>query len=101
MALSPLAKSGGGDDHGGMENRLQRLEDDMREVKVDLKALRTDVNDLKKDVIGLRVDMGELKGRMSAVEGRLSLLPTTWQMFTFMMSMMAGVFAIVRFGSPH
>jgi hypothetical protein len=31
-ALAPLAKSGGGDDHNGMEIRLQRLEEDMREV---------------------------------------------------------------------
>jgi len=71
---------GGGGSFDGMEPRIARLEEDMREIKADLKSLRAD---------------------LAWVKGRLEALPTTMQMITLVFGILGGAFLILRFGLPH
>jgi septal ring factor EnvC (AmiA/AmiB activator) len=67
-----------------VEARVDDLEKDMSEVRADIKAIRS-------DMIAIRTDVAEIKGRLSA-------MPTTWQMVGLVFAIMAGSFAILRFG---
>lgn len=72
-AIPEALKSGGGDGtFDGMEARVARLEEDMKEVRADLKAIRGDLT-------GLKTDIAELKGYVRA-------LPTTLQLIGFIVA---------------
>lgn len=84
---------GGGPHDPGMEARVARLEDDMKELKADMKAIRSDLSDIK-------VKLGALDGRFAGLEGRLGALPTSLQLIAFAVAIFvaAGVF---RFFEPR
>ena len=85
-----LRKGSGNGTSGGMDDTARRLtileegfkhyQEDMKELKGDMKALRSDVAELK---------------------GRVASLPTTIQMIGMVLSVLAGAFAIIKFGMPH
>lgn len=54
---APLPPGDGGSTYGGMEQRVARLEDDMKELKADMKAVRS--------------DLSEIKGKLSQMPGTL------------------------------
>jgi hypothetical protein len=72
-----LQPPGGGDDYGGMETRIARLEEDSKEIRADLKALRVDAAEIK---------------------GRISQLPTIWQLISLVFGILGGAFVIAKFG---
>ncbi len=76
-----LAGDGGPPHDNGMEQRVAKLEDDVREMRGDIKALIKDVAEIK---------------------GRLQAMPTTWQLVATNIGLaiaivggMAAVFALV------
>ena len=69
----PPLQPPGGDD--GMEVRLKRLEDDVRELKADVKGIGTDVNYIK---------------------GRVDSMPTTIQLLGFVIAIFVAA-GIMRF----
>lgn len=70
---------GGGDIYGGMEARVADLE--KRTGKIEEKIDK------------VLIDLAEIKGKLSG-------MPTTWQIVTLVFAIMAGSFAIIRFGLP-
>lgn len=87
--LSPddALKSGdGGGTFDGMEARVKRLEDDMKEIKGDLKSLLKDSSEIK---------------------GRLAGMPSTWQIVGIVAAMLAlviagggGLLTLLRYIAP-
>lgn len=82
----PLHSGDGGGTFDGMEARVKRLEDDMREVKSDLKTLIRDVSEIK---------------------GRVANMPSTWQMIGISAGLIGiviasggGLLAILRLMAP-
>lgn len=83
---TPLQSGDGGGTFNGMEARVKRLEDDMREVKTDLKTLIRDVSEIK---------------------GRVANMPSTWQMIGISAGLIGiviasggGLLAILRLMAP-
>ena len=72
-----LQPPGGGDNYGGMETRIARLEEDSKEIRADLKSLRVDAAEIK---------------------GRISQLPTIWQLISLVFGILGGAFVIAKFG---
>jgi len=85
-----VAPGGSGPHDPGMDARVARLEDDMKEVKADLRTVKT-------DLAAIRADLGYLKGRMEN-------LPTTWVMLTTLMGSQAALlvfaFMLMRYLVP-
>jgi hypothetical protein len=86
--------TGGGSSGDGMlEQRVARLEDDVKEIKSTLRGLEAKVNAIAEAV-------AEIKGRMSGLEMRLSAMPTTIQLVALLLTTWAAgaaiVFTIVR-----
>lgn len=71
---------------GGMESRVTRLEVLAEETGKRLERIDNKLDRLAEDV-------AEIKGRVSA-------LPTTWQMIGLVVAVLAGSYAVVRFGLP-
>lgn len=63
-----LARRSGSGHGGGFDERVSKLESDVKEIKADLKLIGKDV--------------AELKGRASA-------MPTTWQLLTMVLAIIA------------
>lgn len=83
---SPLHGGNGGGTFDGMETRVKRLEDDMKEIKGDLKSLLKDASEIK---------------------GKISNMPSTWQivgivgvMLSIVIASGGGVLALIRYIQP-
>lgn len=74
-----LNSGGGGGTFDGMEERVERLEDDLKDARGDLKAIR--------------LDLAEIKGRIVS-------MPTTWQMLGFIIAVAVAMFTVVRITLP-
>jgi len=74
--MAAAAGSGGGG-YGGLDARVGILEKDISELKSDMKATRLDLPEIK---------------------GKLSGMPNTWQIVGLVFAIMAGSYAIIRFG---
>ena len=79
LRVTELAGGGGGPHDPGMEPRVARLEEDLKDVKADMRTV-------KADLATIRADLGYLKGR-------LENLPTTWVMVTTLMASQAALLA--------
>lgn len=71
------AAGGGGGGYDGLNVRVETLERDIGELKSDMKAVR--------------LDLAEIKGKLSG-------MPNTWQIVGLVFAIMAGSYAIIRFG---
>jgi hypothetical protein len=60
--------SGGGPEDPMLEQRVARLEDDMKDVKSSLKSIE--------------LSLAEIKGRLTGIDARFASLPTTSTMLT-------------------
>ena len=67
----------GGDTFDHMEQRVARLEEDMKEVRSDLKAMRSDLSEIK---------------------GRLNAMPTTIQLIGFVIAIFVAAGVTKMFG---
>lgn len=85
LDLPPLKSGDGGGTFDGMEARVKRLEDDMKEVKGDLKSLLVNSAEIKTllqstaskaDVESAR---SSLSDRVSGIEGQAKHMLTFWQ----------------------
>lgn len=103
-----------------MEQRVGRLENDMKDVKASLTRLEMTTTEIKailsqmprmsdyaaltRDFGALKSDVTRVEGKISGFESRLSAMPTSWQMITFTVGSIlasAGLaFAIARFLRP-
>ena len=63
-----MPSSGGGDNYRGMEERVTRLEDDMREVRADLKGIRDLLTDIRVE-LARKPGSGALWGMIATVIG--------------------------------
>jgi hypothetical protein len=78
-ATSDRLKSGdGGGTFDGMEPRVARLEDDMKEIKSDLKAIRND---------------------LSYLRGKVDSMPTTLQLLGFVIAVLA-IAGLAKYFAP-
>ncbi|MBP2540036.1 hypothetical protein J2768_002473 [Agrobacterium tumefaciens] len=82
----PLKSGGGGGTFDGMEARVKRLEDDMKEIKGDLKSLLKDSAEIK---------------------GKISNMPSTWQivgivgvMLGLVIASGGGILGLIRYLQP-
>jgi len=79
----PLATGGDGGDSGGMdkigalEKRVDKVEENLASIKDTLAAIRVDI---------------------ASVKGRVDAMPTTIQLITLVFGILAGAFAIVKYG---
>lgn len=73
-----LPSSGGGGTYDGMEPRVARLEEDMKEVRADLKAIRVD---------------------LSYLRGKVDNLPTTLHLLGFAVAVLAAA-GVLRYFAP-
>ncbi len=85
-----------------LEQRVGRLEDDMREVKASLKGIEAAVAEIKhlpkaSDYASLKADLAELKGRMAQAP---TLLQLTVVMISTWSAGAAMVFTLLRFAKP-
>lgn len=85
-----LQSGGGGGTFDGMEARVARLEDDMKEIKGDLKSLLQSSAEIKGKIDGLpsAYEFGQLKGRVDS-------LPTLSKIAT-LIAIATGVLAILN-----
>jgi hypothetical protein len=82
---SYVKTSGSGPEDPMIEQRVARLEDDMKEVKSSLKTIEAAVSEIKhlpkmSDYLALQRDFGSLKAEVAEVKGRVSNLPTWWML---------------------
>lgn len=82
----PLETGGGGGDFGGMEARVARLEEDVKDLKADAKAIRGDLGDLK-------VKLAEIGAKLDGLSRLADKVPTGWTFFGIIASTIALVMA--------
>jgi hypothetical protein len=86
-------RTGGGPEDPMLEQRVARLEEDVKEIKVTLRGLEAKLSSIGEAV-------AEIKGRIGGLEMRLSAMPTTIQLVTLLLTTWAAgaaiVFTIVR-----
>ena len=68
--------TGTGPEDPMIEQRVARLEDDMKEVKSSLKTIEAAVSEIKH--LPKMSDYAALKADVSEMKGKLSNMPTTW-----------------------
>jgi t-SNARE complex subunit (syntaxin) len=82
-----------------MEARIAKLEADMDHVKRSVDKLDSGVSDIKKTVSDIRVDVakgvGEIKTSIAAITERTRHLPTRWEVFLTLATLLAAVGATV------
>lgn len=83
---SPLPGGGDGGNDGGMEARVKRLEDDLKEIKGDLKTL-------------LR-DAAEMKGRLSGMPSTCQIVGIVGAMLALVIAGGGGLLAMLRYIQP-
>jgi hypothetical protein len=83
----PTGGSGGPDDPM-LEQRVTRLEEDMREVKTALRSIENKLGSIE-------VSIARIEGRIGGIESRLQNLPTTWQTISILAVLLFGVAGIV------
>lgn len=64
-----------------LEDRVRRLEDDMKEVKASLKTIELAVAEIKH--LPKMSDYATIKADVAEIKGKLSNLPTTWTLISF------------------
>jgi hypothetical protein len=82
---SYVKTGGSGPEDPMIEQRVARLEDDLKEVKSSLKIIEAAVSEIKhlpkmSDNLALQRDFGALKAEVAEVKGRVSNLPTWWML---------------------
>lgn len=82
LANVKLETGGGGGDSGGMGPRLEALEADVRDIKGILGRLEPMLKGMDDRGRKLETDLAELKGRVSQ-------LPTTIQLLSFVLAVLA------------
>lgn len=91
-----LKSGGGGGTFDGMEARVKRLEDDMKEVKGDLKSLLVNSAEIKAllQSIASKSDLeatkSSLSDRISGIEGQAKHMLTFWQ-FLIVVGVILGI----------
>lgn len=97
LAQQALAKGrgGGSDDGGGLDQRIGKLEADMREVRSILGRMEPLLRGIDDRLRKIEVEAAETKGRVSQ-------LPTAWTLLTggfgLIVATFGFAFALVRFG---
>jgi archaellum component FlaC len=80
-----------------IEQRVARLEDDMKDIKSSLSKINDRLQSIGENV-------AEMKGRIGGLDTRLSAMPTTWQLLTFTIGAVLGsaglAFTIARMMTP-
>lgn len=68
-----------------LEQRVERLEGDMKDVKATLKSIEEAVIEIRAELKHLPkiTDYAVLRAEVGEIKGRLGQLPTTWQLLTF------------------
>jgi hypothetical protein len=96
-ATLTTSSGGSGPEDPMIEQRVARIEDDMKDIKTSLKSIETKLSSID-------VSVAEMKGRVAGVEMRLSAMPTSWQLMTFTVGAILGsaglAFTIARFLKP-
>jgi hypothetical protein len=99
---------GGGPEDPMIDQRVSKLEDDMKEVKASLKSIELSVAEIKhlpkmSDFNVLRTDISDVKGRMgitegklAGIEGRLQHIPNTWQIIGILFGVAAVLYTASR-----
>ena len=71
-----------------LEQRVARLEEDVKEIRSTLRSVETKLSSIAESV-------AEIKGRIGGIEMRLSAMPTTIQLVTLLLTTWAAGAAIV------
>ena len=87
----------GGDGTGGrmLEQRVARLEEDIRDVKATLKSMDTRLGSIELALAKIDGHIAGMEGRLSGIEGRLQMIPTVWQTVSILAVLLFGVTGIV------
>ena len=91
----------------GMEARVAKLEEAVREVRTDTKAMRqqiaalaTGLDSLRQYVAKLTQDVAKLTVDLARIDGRVSQMPTLLQLITVVIAIWGMAFATLRFAGP-
>jgi hypothetical protein len=96
-------EKGGGAENPMLEQRVARLEDDMRDIKSALGRIEQRLAGIEGELKHLpkAADYATIKADVARVDGRLVNMPTTWQLFTALITTWAAgaaiVFTLLRF----
>ncbi|ABD90291.1 hypothetical protein [Rhodopseudomonas palustris] len=72
----------GGPEDPILEQRVARLEDDMKDVKASLRSIEIILAKIESRLTGLEGRLTGIDGRLNGIDARFSSLPTTWTMLT-------------------
>lgn len=91
-----------------LDQRVSKLEEDMREVKASLKSIElavaeikylpkmSDFNVLRTEISEVKARMGTSEGKLAGIEGRLQHIPNTWQIIGILFGVAAVLYTASR-----
>ncbi|HYH20075.1 MAG TPA: hypothetical protein VD995_15795 [Azospirillum sp.] len=68
---------------------------------MDFTGIRKEARELGSDRTNVCGDLGSVRGDLARLDGRVSQLPTTWQLLTGVVGIIAFVFLLLRVGLPR
>ena len=86
--VMPFPSGGGGSDGTVLDQRVARLEEDVRDIKSTLRNIETRLG-------AIEVSLARLEGRVTGIEGRLQQIPTVWQTISILAALQFGVAAVI------